>query len=175
MAAVSRLPPEPAVTSFFRRQPAAPLSLASCRRHLRLEAADPRSEVGDKGRRAKPSPAFSLGSIGRACIFYSALVCSKGRRFGKGRGWFDYIAGWTRLQSRPPTGIGGVHGRSKALKGVVVCSNKRARQPFGNDRLFSLLGFGNGTGLTAWAVFSSHAGAGWCVGVWPRPSRPCDS
>ena len=99
--------------------------------------------VGDKGRRAKPSPAFSLGSIGRACIFYSALVCSKGRRFGKGRGWFDYIAGWTRLQSRPPTGIGGVHGRSKALKGVVVCSNKRARQPFGNDRLFSLLGFGN--------------------------------
>ena len=45
--------------------------------------------------------------------------------------------------SRPPTGIGGVHGRSKALKGVVVCSNKRARQPFGNDRLLSLLGFGN--------------------------------
>lgn len=43
----------------------------------------------------------------------------------------------------PPTGIGGVHGRSKALKGVVVCSNKRARQPFGNDRLLSLLGFGN--------------------------------
>lgn len=36
-----------------------------------------------------------------------------------------------------------MHGRSKALKGVVVCSNKRARQPFGNDRLFSLFGFGN--------------------------------
>ena len=36
-----------------------------------------------------------------------------------------------------------MHGRSKALKGVVVCSNKRARQPFGNDRLLSLLGFGN--------------------------------
>ena len=36
-----------------------------------------------------------------------------------------------------------MHGRSKALKGVVVCGNKRARQLFGNDELFSLFGFGN--------------------------------
>ena len=77
------------------------------------------------------------------CVRVSSCVPSRVRRLHHSTLQRPLTARAAACGSRPPTGIGGVHGRSKALKGVVVCSNKRARQPFGNDRLFSLFGFGN--------------------------------
>lgn len=96
----------------LRSQPSPASSRGSRLRRHRWRAAD---DIYDSRRRIQGQWSVSraggqsrhqlrLGSIGRACIFYNALVCSKGRRFGKGRGWFDYIAGWTRLQSRTTNG-----------------------------------------------------------------------
>ena len=78
-------------------------------------------------------------------------------------------------QSDHQRGSAACTGGARLVRALLLCRQRTgARQLFGNDELFSLFGFGN-VSLTAWAVFSSHAGAGWCVGVWPRPSRPCDS